>query len=158
VQHNIKRYKQPALVEQYVGGREFTVGMLEDKSFEVLHPMEIVFLKENFPIYSYASKIDWQEYLRYDTKPELTKAQAAKITNYAERAFRALGCRDVARIDFRMDKQGRLYFLECNALPGLSPEWSDLCVIARAAGLSHQDLIERIMRPALRRLEQERKK
>lgn len=152
VQQNIRRYKQPALVEKYIGGREFTVGILEDSGLEVLPPMEIVFLKNNiFPVYSYASKIDWQDFLYYDTQPILTKAQALKIENYAKKAFRALGCRDVARMDFRMDNSGRLYFLECNALPGLSPEWSDLCVIARAAGISHQELIKRIISPALRR-------
>jgi D-alanine-D-alanine ligase len=63
----------------------------------------------------------------------------------------ALGCRDVARIDFRMDDKGRLYFIECNPLPGLTPGWSDLVLIAQGAGMDYRGLIGEIMAPAIRR-------
>jgi D-alanine-D-alanine ligase len=157
LQHAVKnilfRYDQPALVEQYVGGREFTVGVLENSTLEVLPPMEIIYLcDEPCPIYSYAYKLNWQAFLRYETKPHLNKALKTRLENYALRAFKALGCRDVARFDFRMDHKGQLYFLECNALPGLAPDWSDLCLISTAAGISHQELIQRILTPALKRL------
>ena len=63
----------------------------------------------------------------------------------------ALGCRDVARIDFRMDDKGRIYFIECNPLPGLTPGWSDLVLIAQGAGMDYRTLIGEIMAPAIRR-------
>ena len=148
----IERYQQPALVEKFVGGREFTVGVLENGCLDVLPPMEIIYLHdEPCPIYSYAYKQEWQNFLRYDTKPLLNKALRTRLEDYACRAFRALGCRDVARFDFRMDHKNNLYFLECNALPGLAPDWSDLCLISTAAGISHPELIHRILAPALGR-------
>ena len=63
----------------------------------------------------------------------------------------ALGCRDVARIDFRMDDKGRIYFIECNPLPGLTPGWSDLVLIAKAAGIEYNALIAEILSGAFRR-------
>ena len=65
----------------------------------------------------------------------------------ARGAFMALGCRDVARIDFRMDDKGRIYFIECNPLPGLTPGWSDLVLIAQGAGMDYRTLIGEIMAP-----------
>lgn len=153
VAESIRRYHQPALVETFVGGREFTVGILEDDDIEVLPPMEIVFLqKEDCSIYSYQYKLEWEKYLRYDTSPKLSLAQKKQLKDFARKSFIALGCRDVARMDFRMDHAGDLYFLECNALPGLAPDWSDLCFIATGAGMSYQQLIERIITPALKRV------
>ncbi len=61
------------------------------------------------------------------------------------------GRRDVARIDVRCDAHGKVHFIECNPLPGLSPGFSDLCVIAESTGMSHRDLIGEILAPALRR-------
>jgi D-alanine-D-alanine ligase len=63
----------------------------------------------------------------------------------------ALGCRDVARIDFRMDERGRIYFIECNPLPGLTPGWSDLVLIAQGAGMDYRTLIGEILSGAIRR-------
>ena len=72
----------------------------------------------------------------------------------ARTAFMALGCRDVARIDFRMDEKGRIYFIECNPLPGLTPGWSDLVLIAQAAGIEHRALIGEILSNAIRRYQE----
>jgi D-alanine-D-alanine ligase len=63
----------------------------------------------------------------------------------------ALGCRDVARIDFRMDERGRIFFLECNPLPGLTPGWSDLVLIAQGSGIDYRNLIGEILSGAIRR-------
>ena len=65
--------------------------------------------------------------------------------------FAALGCRDVARIDFRIDAEGRIFFIECNPLPGLTPGWSDLVLIAQAAGIEYRALIGEILSFAIRR-------
>ena len=155
----IERYRQPALVETYVGGREFTVALLGEKRPKVMPPMEIVFLDQQaeYPVYSYEFKLDFESHVRYETNASLTPKQTTLIESYARKAFMALGCRDVARIDFRMDLYENLYFLECNPLPGLTPKWSDLCLIADAAGMSYETLIQEILSPATRRLKDLRK-
>ena len=112
------KYQQPALVEEYISGREFTVGLLGERRPKVLPPMEIVFLDESekTPVYSFQHKLDWNDRIRYDVPARLEPDLLEKLRTAGRAAFMALGCRDVARIDFRMDERGRVYFLECNPL------------------------------------------
>ncbi|RKH05896.1 ATP-grasp domain-containing protein [Corallococcus sp. CA047B] len=147
------KYQQPALIEEYIGGREFTVGLLGERRPRVLPPMEIVFLDkaEKNPVYSFQHKLDWTDRIRYDAPAKLEPALLEKLRTAARNSFMALGCRDVARIDFRMDDKGRIYFIECNPLPGLTPGWSDLVLIAQGAGMDYRTLIGEIMAPAIRR-------
>jgi len=149
----VEKYEQPALVEQYVSGREFTVGLLGERRTRVLPIMEIVFLdeKDDTPVYSFEMKQDWSQKLRYDVPSRLDPSQQRTVERVARDCFSALGCRDVARIDLRMDEKGRVYFLECNPLPGLTPGWSDLVLISRAAGMDYHTLIGDILAPAIRR-------
>jgi D-alanine-D-alanine ligase len=149
----IAKYDQPALVEDYIGGREFTVGMLGERRPKVLPLMEVVFLdeSENRPVYSFEFKQDWSSKIRYDVPASLEPAQLKALERAARECFIALGCRDVARVDFRMDEQGKIYFLECNPLPGLTPGWSDLVLIAKAAGIEYDALIAEILSGAIRR-------
>lgn len=152
-QQMIAKYDQPALVEDYIGGREFTVGMLGERRPKVLPPMEVVFLDkaETRPVYSFEFKQDWSSKIRYDVPASLEPAQVKALERAARECFIALGCRDVARVDFRMDEQGKIYFLECNPLPGLTPGWSDLVLISRAAGIEYNALISEILSGAIRR-------
>ena len=152
-QQMIAKYEQPALVEDYIGGREFTVGMLGERRPKVLPPMEVVFLDktETRPVYSFEFKQDWSSKIRYDVPARLEPAQLKALERAARECFIALGCRDVARVDFRMDEQGKIYFLECNPLPGLTPGWSDLVLIAKAAGIEYDALIAEILSGAIRR-------
>jgi D-alanine-D-alanine ligase len=157
----IDKYKQPVLVEQYISGREFTLGLLGERRPRVLPIMEVVFLdkQEATPVYSFEHKQDWNNKLRYDVPARLDFAQQRAIERAAREAFLALNCRDVARIDFRMDAQGRPYFLECNPLPGLTPDWSDLVLITKASGMEYRALIGEILAPAIRRFrERERER
>ncbi len=148
----IAKYDQPALVESYVAGREFTVGLLGERRPKVLPPMEVVFLApEKNPVYSFEYKQDWSSKIRYDVPANLEPAQLRALERSARECFIALGCRDVARVDFRMDEQGKVYFLECNPLPGLTPGWSDLVLIAKAAGIEYHALIAEILSGAIRR-------
>jgi D-alanine-D-alanine ligase len=148
----IAKYDQPALVEDYIGGREFTVGLLGERRPKVLPPMEVVFLAgEAHPVYSFEYKQDWSSKIRYDVPANLEPAQLRALERAARECFIALGCRDVARVDFRMDAQGKVYFLECNPLPGLTPGWSDLVLIAKAAGIEYNALIAEILSGAIRR-------
>ena len=152
-QKMVAKYDQPALVEDYIGGREFTVGMLGERRPKVLPPMEVVFLDESEtrPVYSFEFKQDWSSKIRYDVPARLEAAQLKALERAARECFIALGCRDVARVDFRMDRQGKVYFLECNPLPGLTPGWSDLVLIAKAAGIEYSALIAEILSGAIRR-------
>jgi D-alanine-D-alanine ligase len=148
----IAKYDQPALVESYVAGREFTVGLLGERRPKVLPPMEVVFLAaEKHPVYSFEYKQDWSSKIRYDVPAHLEPSQLRALERAARECFIALGCRDVARVDFRMDEQGKVYFLECNPLPGLTPGWSDLVLIAKAAGIEYHALIAEILSGAVRR-------
>ena len=153
VKEIVTKYQQPALIEEYIGGREFTVGLLGERRPRVLPPMEIVFLdkEDKTPIYSFQHKLDWNDRIRYDAPAKIEPALLEKLRTAARSSFMALGCRDVARIDFRMDDKGRIYFIECNPLPGLTPGWSDLVLIAQGAGMDYRGLIGEIMAPAIRR-------
>jgi D-alanine-D-alanine ligase len=152
----IARYRQPALVEQYIAGREFTVGLLGERRPRVLPPMEIVFLDpgDDTPVYSFEMKQEWSKRIRYEVPARVSERELERLERASRDCFAALGCRDVARLDFRMDAQGRIFFIESNPLPGLAPGWSDLVLIAEAAGLSYRDLIGEILSPAVRRFQE----
>ncbi|MHB8873436.1 MAG: D-alanine--D-alanine ligase family protein [Myxococcaceae bacterium] len=153
VKEMVNKYQQPALVEEYIGGREFTVGLLGERRPKVLPPMEIVFLnkEDKTPIYKFEDKLDVNDRIRYDVPAKLDAGQMEKLKAAARAAYMALGCRDVARMDFRVDERGRFYFLECNPLPGLTPGWSDLVLIANGAGMDYRTLIGEILSGAIRR-------
>jgi D-alanine-D-alanine ligase len=154
------RYRQPALVENYISGREFTVGMLGERRPKVLPVMEVQFIGDNpHPVYDFQAKLDWDHRVRYEVPAKLEPAAQREIERAARAVFAGLGCRDVARVDFRMDVEGRVYFLECNPLPGLAPGWSDLVLVAQAGGLDYRALIGEILACAIRRYqEREREK
>ncbi len=149
----VSKYRQPALAEEYITGREFTVGLLGERRPRVLPPMEIVFLDtaDPTPIYSFEMKQDWNDKIRYEVPARLTERELDRLEKAARECFAALGCRDVARVDFRMDADGRIYFIESNPLPGLTPGWSDLVLIAQAAGIEYRALIGEILSFAIRR-------
>jgi D-alanine-D-alanine ligase len=147
----LKRFAQPVLVETFLPGREFTVGILgTGAEAEVLGVTEII-PKQGYvgPGYGYENKQDgWEEKLDVEPAPA---AEAASAGAVALAAWRALRCRDGGRIDIRCDAKGAPHFIEVNPLAGLRPEHSDLCFIAKYAGLSYQELIGRIMASFLRR-------
>jgi D-alanine-D-alanine ligase len=156
------KYHQPALVEEFLPGREFTVAVLgavdDGTRPEILPPMEIVFLAGSGPnpIYAFEDKLDWSKKIRYDRRATIEPTLRAAIDDVVTRAWYALGCRDVARFDVRCDAFGQPCFIEANPLPGMTPGWSDLCMIAEAEGMDYDALIGRVMAPGLRRLERVR--
>ncbi len=148
----IEEYGQPALVEEYVFGRELTVGLLGERRPRVLPPMEVVFLEsKQRPVYDYECKQDWQRFVRYDVPAHVTKDELRAIERAARATFTSLGCRDVARVDLRLTPAGKAYVLEVNPLPGLTPDYSDLCLIARGAGMDYRTLIGDILSGAIKR-------
>lgn len=159
VKAQVGRYRQEVLVEEFLPGREFTVALLgEGARPRMLPPMEIVFVEPDtkHPVYAFGDKLDWTRKIRYDRPARIDDVLAAEIERVALGAWQALGLRDVARFDLRMDAHGKVRFIEVNTLPGISPGWSDLCLIAESAGLSYEGLIGAILAPALARMREAR--
>ncbi len=147
-----RAHRQPVLVEEFIDGVEVTVGVLGNDPPEVLGMMEVVPLQRERPfIYSLAVKRDWQRQVRYRCPPELPAEAHSALAQAALTVYRSLGCRDVARIDFRCTRTTP-YFLEVNPLPGINPESSDLVFLARAGNCDYERLIGRILEAALTRV------
>ncbi len=147
----LSEYEQPVLVERYLAGREFTVGITGSREDAVpVGVMEIIVDEtSDGGIYSYKSKQEYLEVTRY-VKAEGEAKEACQAVALA--SWRALGCRDGGRVDLKMDREGVPYFLEVNPLAGLHPIDSDLPILARMHGLSYDDLIARIMASAFKRM------
>lgn len=145
------RFDQPVLVEEYLPGREFTVGILgTDREARVLGTMEVS-MRPNAAteIYSYEMKERCDDFVDY-RRPERS-ALIEAVEALALDSYRALELRDGGRVDLRLDREGRPAFMEVNPLPGLNPGHSDLPMIARQEGMSYRDLIGAILDSGLRR-------
>jgi len=152
----IRDYEQPILAEEYVEGDEVTVGLVGNpgrggRDFAVLGVMRVVSKQpvDRF-IYSLEVKRDWRNRVSYETPPLLPEPVVASISAAAMVVFNALGCRDVARVDFRV-RDGVPYFIEANPLPGLAPGVGDLVLLAEGYGIGYSDLIRKILHAALTR-------
>jgi len=146
-------YRQPVLVEEFIEGDELTVGLVGNGTPEVLGIMRIIPRAESPQpfVYSLEVKRDWQQQVRYECPALLEPAETEAVSRAALAAWRSLGCRDVARFDFRL-RGGVPYFLETNPLPGLSPTSGDLVLLARQVGISHRDLVAQILAAAIDRV------
>ncbi len=146
----IERYKQPALVEHYLPGREFTVGIVGNgDDARVLGVCEIILRdKAEANVYSLHNKELCEELVTYAPASD---AEALLAGERALQAYRALECRDAARIDFRSDEKGEPYFLEANPLAGLNPFHSDLPILAAQNGIAFTPLIGMILDAGLAR-------
>lgn len=136
------RYDNEVVIEQYIKGREFSVGVLDGEALPVI---EIAPLKG---FYDYKNK--YQEGSTVETCPaQLTKEQTKKMQHYAEQAFRVLRLKNYARMDFMMGEAGDIYCLEANTLPGMTPT-SLLPQEAAAVGISFGQLCEKLIAVSLR--------
>ena len=148
------RFRQPALIEPYLSGREFTVGVTgTGRQANVVGSMEIVLLSNaEKGVYSYSNKGNYEDRVVYrpgDAAKDPVVAAAEKV---ALDAWRALGCRDGGRVDIRCDAEQKPLFLEVNPLAGLNPKDSDLPILARMSNVSYTQLIGRIMASATARI------
>jgi len=148
-----REYQQPILVEEFISGDEVTVGVVGNApSPTVLGALRI---SPRVPtdrfVYSLEVKRDWANRVDYEAPARLPSLVFERLRIAATTSYHALGCRDVARIDFRI-KDGVPYFIEANPLPGLDQVTGDLVILAEGHGLSHGDLIRRILRSALTRV------
>jgi D-alanine-D-alanine ligase len=140
----LRQFKQPVLVEKYLPGREFTVGIIgSGRQARVIGVMEVI-LKENAEdsVYSYTNKEQCEELVEYRIADDITAHRTEKM---ALAVWHGLGCKDAGRVDFRVDKKGLPNFMEVNPLAGLHPEHSDLCIIATKVGMTYQELLELIL-------------
>lgn len=140
----IARFAQPALVEAYLPGREFTVGIVgEGESARTIGVMEVIFNDTAAAHgYGYDNKQDWEDrvgYLLVDD-PEAIEAGAVALA-----AWRSLRCRDGGRVDIRSDANGKPHFIEVNPLAGLHPTYSDLVFLSNFTGWRYQQLISAII-------------
>ncbi len=144
----LNRFGQPVLVETYLPGREFTVGIIgTGRNANAVGVMEIVLLPgADADVYSYNNKEFCESLVRYDLVVDETSRAAAAI---ALDSYRGLGCRDAGRVDIRVDRRGIPNFIEINPLAGLHPSHSDLPMLCGKIGKSYKELIGDIVDSAL---------
>jgi D-alanine-D-alanine ligase len=170
----LDKYKQPALVERFIEGREVTVGFVgnlmgpvaqrmpdDDNARRIqagLHffpPMEVDLspYSDTDTVYSNRLKVELPDQLNYLCPAPISEEQVDDLNWLAAAVFRVTGALDVSRVDFRLDKNNdyKPYILEINPLPGLAPGISDLVIEAAGEGISHTELVNMILETALRR-------
>jgi D-alanine-D-alanine ligase len=151
----LERYRQPVMIEEFVAGDEVTVGMLGNSPPTVLGIMRILPKQNNDHfIYSLEVKREWQQLVDYECPARLSTSTLEEITDLSLKAFKTLGCRDFARLDFKLDSAGVPYFLEVNPLAGLNPKSGDLPIMSYKLGWTYQALISTIFNAALQRYPQ----
>jgi D-alanine-D-alanine ligase len=149
----LRQFRQPVLVETFLSGREFTVGITGTAAeARVLGTMEIFLLPQaEAEVYSYKNKELCDDLVRYRlARPE--EPVVREVERIALASWRALGCRDGGRVDIRCDGNQRPNFIEVNPLPGLHPQHSDLPILCGFLGVAYVDLIDRIVRSARQRI------
>ena len=167
VQRIVNDYEQPALVEEYLPGKEFTVALLGNgNELRILPPVEIRFdslPSQALPIYSYEAKWLWDT---KDSPIEVFKCPAPidnslriKMEDVCRKTFQVLKCRDWSRIDLRLDGTGKPNVIEVNPLPGILPdpeEHSCFPMASRAAGLDYVQMMNAVLDIAIKRVKNEK--
>jgi D-alanine-D-alanine ligase len=148
VERILDTYRQPALVEEFIGGTEYTIGLVGSYVLPILEVDLTKIPGQPAVRDAHVKEIDtaFSDGLSFDAAPDRYRGFASA----AVRAHGALEALDYNRMDFRM-RDGRLYFLEANPIPGIDPATSDLPAMARRAGVSHGELIAMILYEAVRR-------
>ena len=136
-------YGSAALIEEYIDGRELTVAILNDR------PLPVVEIIPKSGFYDFGSKYT-PGASHYHAPAKLSSRMTKQLQVLALEVHRRLGCRGATRVDFRLDKRGRPFILELNAVPGMT-ETSLLPMAAKAARLSYEDMVEAILASALQR-------
>lgn len=146
----LKQFNQPVLVETYLSGREFTVGIVGtgDKA-EAVGVMEVHLSDKDEGVYGFDSKAEYEGRVHYTLATDALGKASAEL---ALKVWRSLGCRDGGRVDVRADDKGVPHFIEVNPLAGLNPDDSDLPIMCRMQNIAYETLIGRILDSALARL------
>ena len=148
------KYHQPAMIEKVILGDEVTVGIVGNSPPKVLGVMRVLPRQRNdYFLYTLEVKRNYLELVDYECPACLEDKVLQRIQTSSLKAFQALGCRDFARVDFRISAGGVPYFLEINPLPGLGTH-SDLVIMATKMGCNHRQLISAVLDAALERYPQ----
>jgi len=142
VTYVLKKYNQSIMIQEYVEGREITIGVVGyKKTIEVLHPIEKDLNGKK--VYGLDSKENSYKEIHTYAMQDIKEIQIIKDT--AKSIYSLIGCRDCSRIDFRMNNKGDLYFIEINPLPHFHPEIGDFCHSGYASGLSYESLLKKVV-------------
>ena len=146
-------YNCPVLVEEFLPGMEVTAAVRGNgREASLIGLMEIASADEREApfLYCLETKRDFRRQVRYHVPPRLEAARLDRVAAYALQVYQLLGCRDIARIDFRLDSTSEPRFLECNPLPGLNPDSSDLVILSRALWAESDQPYHRLVQGILR--------
>jgi D-alanine-D-alanine ligase len=151
----LEKFNQPVLVETYLCGREFTVGITgTGKDAKALATLEIILNKKaEQHAYSYNNKENFEELVTYELSD---CAIAEKCKELALKAWNCLNLKDAGRVDIRLNAHGEPNFIEVNPLAGLNPITSDLPIMCSKIGISFRELIGMIMESAIKRINSEK--
>jgi D-alanine-D-alanine ligase len=142
------------MLEEFIAGDEITMGIIGNSPPRVLGKMRILpKRREGYFVYSLEVKRKYLELVDYECPARLEPAVLSALEVSGLGAFTALGCRDFARLDFRLSPDGVPYFLEINPLPGLGTH-SDLVIMAKMLGWTHQQLVSAVLNAAVERYPQ----
>lgn len=147
----IGTYKQPALVEEFIRGEEFTVAIVGNDPAEVMPIVQIKIdgrLRLNDKFYTFARITSNR--LEYICPARISQELKKRISDLALKTYNAVECRDFGRVDFRVDNEGTPYTLEINPLPSLSTE-DVFMMVAKEIGISYEEMIGKILNSALKR-------
>jgi D-alanine-D-alanine ligase len=151
VEHIISVYKQPALIEEFIRGEEFTVALVGNDPPEVMPIVQIKIdgkLKLDDKFYTFAHITS--ERLEYVCPAKISSELKKKINELALKTYTSVDCCDFGRIDFRVDNKGNPYVLEINPLPSLSTE-DVFMLVAKAVGITYEEMIGKILKSAIKR-------
>lgn len=152
----LENYRQPALVERFINGPEWAVSILGNgPDCNILPLAEIRFTPEN-PFYSFECKTLVDEEVRCPGAADRTLRE--RMEQISLTAYRVFGCRDLARLDLRIDETGEPYIIEVNPLPGLSTKYSLFPIQAAAAGLEYKQMVRTIVETAMKRNDMKKEK
>ncbi len=150
----ITQYQQPALVEAFIEGDDLTCGLIGNGDdihfFPISQPDFSAYPSELAPFYSSAHKVDFADYYRYHCPAPIRPDLAAQVRDLTHQTFLVTGCRDYSRVDFRLTPEGKLYILEINSLPGITPR-SDLTLMAQVQNISHSQMVGMVATAAIKR-------
>lgn len=148
----MKNFDRPVIVEEFLNGREFTVGILGNEPPKALPILEFIYFSHgDYHLRSFTSKMILSKHEKKSCPALISKQENNEIIALALRAYKALGCRDYARLDIRFDKNNTPHVLEVNAFPSLLSNGSSFALMAAVAGLSFMDLIDKILSIAIKR-------
>ena len=147
-------YRQPVMIEEFIDGDEVTVGIIGNHTPGIVGIMRVVPRRKNGHfLYSVEVKRDYLNLVDYECPAHLDPQVMGKLAESSLKVFKALGCRDFSRIDFRVNPEGIPYFIEINPLPGLGT-YSDLIIMAKMMGWKYEEVIGAVLDAALDRYPQ----